>query len=90
MESGLVVVVYTDGLALAGEGRGGPMDLPAVVGEMAAQGLDARQMADGLLARALALEANRPRDDISVLVLRVGPDTGDPIRRLYVQVGTGT
>jgi hypothetical protein len=57
---------------------------------MAAQGLDARQMADGLLARALALEANRPRDDISVLVLRVGPDTGDPIRRLYVQVGTGT
>jgi len=90
LEPGLAVVVYTDGLALAGEGRGGPMDLPAVVGEMAAQGLDARQMADGLLARALALEANRPRDDISVLVLRVGPDTGDPIRRLYVQVGTGT
>ncbi|RME34991.1 MAG: hypothetical protein D6793_07880 [Thermoflexia bacterium] len=90
MEPGLAVVIYTDGLALAGEGRGGPMDLPAVVGEMAAQGLDARQMADKLLARALALEAHRLRDDISVLVLRVQPDTGDPVRRLHVQVCTGT
>ncbi|MGQ9710710.1 MAG: PP2C family protein-serine/threonine phosphatase, partial [Anaerolineae bacterium] len=90
LEPGLAVVVYTDGLALAGEGRGGPMDLPAVIGEMAALGLHAQQMADELLARALALEANRPRDDISVLVLRVHPETGDPVRRLHVQVCTGT
>ncbi len=90
LEPGLAVVIYTDGLALAGEGRGGPMDLPAVVGEMVALGLDARQMVDELLARALALETGRPRDDISVLVLRVHPETGDPVRRLHLQVCTGT
>ncbi|MDW8067517.1 MAG: PP2C family protein-serine/threonine phosphatase [Anaerolineae bacterium] len=90
LEPGLTVVVYTDGLARAGEGRDGPMDLPAVAREMAARGLDARQMADELLARALTLEASRPRDDISVLVLRVHPATNDPVRRLHVQVSTGT
>lgn len=86
LQPGLVVVVYTDGLALAGEHRGGPMDLPTVVGELASHGLDARQMADELLARALALEAGRPRDDISVLVLRVTGENTDPARRLHVQI----
>ncbi len=89
LRPGLTVVVYTDGLAHAGEGRGGPMDLPAVVGELISRGLDARRMADELLARALALEDNRPRDDISVLVLRVTEEDGDLARRLFVQVPLG-
>ncbi len=86
LQPGLVVVVYTDGLTLAGEHRGGPMDLPTVVGELASRSLDARQMADELLARALALEAGRPRDDISVLVLRVTGENTDLARRLHVQI----
>ncbi len=84
---GLAIVVYTDGLALAGEHRGGPMDIPAVVGEMVARSRNARQIADELLARAVALEEGRPRDDISILVLCVHPDDGDLTRRLHVQVG---
>jgi serine phosphatase RsbU (regulator of sigma subunit) len=84
---GLVIIVYTDGLALAGEHKGRPMDIPAAIGEMMARGRNARQMADELLARALALEEGRPRDDISVLVLCVHPDDGDLVRRLHVQVG---
>lgn len=84
---GLGIVVYTDGLAHAGERTGRPMDILAAIGEIAAQGMNARHLADGLLARSLALEEGRPQDDISVLVLCVHPDDGDPVRRLHVQVG---
>lgn len=86
LRPGLVVVVYTDGLLTAGEHRGGPMDLPEVVAEMVAAGQSARQIADGLLQQALALEDGRPRDDISVLVLQVQPGERDQVRRLSVQV----
>lgn len=86
LQSGITVIVYTDGLAHAGENRGGPMDLPAVVAEMSTAGCSARQMADGLLERALALESGRPRDDISILVLRVQPGEGGQVRRLSVQM----
>ena len=86
LQSGITVIVYTDGLAHAGENRGGPMDLPAVVAEMSTAGCSARQMADVLLERALALESGRPRDDISILVLRVQPGEGGQVRRLSVQM----
>lgn len=86
LRPGLLAVVYTDGLAHAGEHRGGPLDVPAAVAEMAAQGWSARQMADALLDRAQALEENRPRDDISVLILRVQPEEGGQVRRLWVEV----
>ncbi len=86
LQAGITVVVYTDGLLHAGEHRGGPMDLPAVVERMVAEGRSARQIADGLLERALALESGRPRDDISVLVLQVLPRKGGQIRTLSVCV----
>ncbi len=86
LSPGLAVIVYTDGLQLAGENRGGTMNLPAAVAEMVAAGQSARQMADGLLERALALEDGRPRDDISLLVLQVRPDGGGQVRRLSVHV----
>ena len=86
LEPGLVAVVYTDGLPLAGENRGGTMDVPAAVTGMVQQGLSARQIADGLLEDALARESNRPRDDISVLVLQVTADKGGQVRCLSVRL----
>lgn len=85
LQPGIGVVVATDGLWHAGENRGGAMDIVATVAEMRAAGHDARQMADGLLERALAFEHHRPRDDISVLVLQVRPAEGQ-VRRLSVRV----
>lgn len=86
LRPGITVVVYTDGLLHAGEHRGGTMDLPAVVERMVAEGKNARQIADGLLEQALALEAGRPRDDISVLVLQVLPGEQGQIRTLSVRM----
>ncbi len=82
----LMIIVYTDGLSLAGENRGGPLDIAAAVREIAATSAGAAAMADGLLQRALALEEHRPRDDISILVLRVSPQQGGQVRRLLVSV----
>lgn len=86
LQAGTTVVVYTDGLLHAGEHRGGPMDLPKVIGQMVAEGQNARQIADGLMERALDLEDGRPRDDISVLVLQVLPEEGGQVRTLSVRM----
>ena len=84
---GTLVVIYTDGLAAAGERSSRIFDVPAAVRELTAgDGLSAQLLADTLLERALALESGRPRDDISVLVLRILPDEGDGIRHLVLRV----
>jgi hypothetical protein len=42
----------------------------------------ARDIADTMLAEAMALENGRPRDDISVLVVSVSEGHGDMVRRM--------
>jgi serine phosphatase RsbU (regulator of sigma subunit) len=87
--AGTVVVVYTDGLETAGARSSLIFDIAAAVREMTdGDSPDAQQLADGLLAQALALDKGRPHDDISVLVLRImeRPDGGDDVRRLALRV----
>ena len=84
---GTVVVIYTDGLEAAGARSTIVFDAPAAVRELAAGGdASARQLADGLLRQALALDEGRPRDDISVLVLRVVDRASDGVRRLTLSL----
>jgi serine phosphatase RsbU (regulator of sigma subunit) len=83
---GTVVVVYTDGLETVGARSSYVFDVPAAVRELASSDVSAQQLADALLERALALDKGRPRDDISVLVLRVVDRTGDRVRRLAVNL----
>jgi serine phosphatase RsbU (regulator of sigma subunit) len=72
LNAGTVVVIYTDGLALAGARSSAIFDVPAAVRELTTgDNPSAQQLADDLLERALALDEGRPRDDISVLVLRI-------------------
>jgi serine phosphatase RsbU (regulator of sigma subunit) len=86
LRPGLTIVVYTDGLSLAGENRSETLDVPAIVQELVADGRTAQEVADGLLERALSMEQGRPRDDISVLVLCVRPGEEGQVRRLSVHV----
>jgi serine phosphatase RsbU (regulator of sigma subunit) len=87
LRPGITVVVYTDGLPLAGEHKGAPLDLLRAVGEMVAADLSAQEMADALLQQALSLEDGRPRDDISVLALRVKPwDGATQVRSLSLRM----
>ena len=87
IEPGLIIVIYTDGLIHAGKRRGLPMDVGATISSMLEdQDPSPQELADSLLAEAVSLDENRPADDISVLVLKVIPLTGDNVRRMTVRL----
>lgn len=71
LEPGVTVVIYTDGLSAAGERTGQPLDVPQAVRHLMGYQLTARQLSRALLDRALALDDQRPADDISLLVLTI-------------------
>jgi serine phosphatase RsbU (regulator of sigma subunit) len=87
VEPGLVIVLYTDGLAHAGKRVGRPMDvctsLKAMIEE---QDPSPQAIADALLAEAVNLDEGRPADDISVVVLKVLKHRGDNVRRMTVRL----
>jgi serine phosphatase RsbU (regulator of sigma subunit) len=87
IETGLTVIIYTDGLMNAGERRGQPMDVCEVIRSLLEdQEPSPQELADALLAFAVQLDDNRPADDISVLVLKVSPLTGDDVRRMSMRL----
>lgn len=87
VESGLTIVIFTDGISHAGERRGHPMDVGETIRSLIdEQDPTPQQLADALLAHAVTLDDNRPADDISVLVLKVTPRTGDEVRRMSVRL----
>jgi serine phosphatase RsbU (regulator of sigma subunit) len=87
LERGLVIVIYTDGLVHAGERVGQPMDVCTSLKAMVEdQNPAPQEIADALLAEAVALDENRPADDISVVVLKVEKRRGDDVRRMTVRL----
>jgi serine phosphatase RsbU (regulator of sigma subunit) len=87
IEVGLTIVIYTDGLVHAGKRRGQPMNTMEVLQSMLEdQSPSPQAIADTLLAHAVSLDDNRPADDISVLVVKVGSRTGDNVRRMTVRL----
>jgi serine phosphatase RsbU (regulator of sigma subunit) len=98
ISSNVYIVVFTDGLVHAGRGKGGRLDLSALVQELAvemseraAECVPAQWLADTLLQRAIQAERGRPGDDISVLVVAILPLTlpaashAHKIRRMSVR-----
>jgi serine phosphatase RsbU (regulator of sigma subunit) len=86
LERGLTVVVYSDGLVYAGDRFGVPMDVRETLEELLQDGNPSAQfIADALLDQAMALDRQRPVDDISVVVLQVIGLMGDDIRRMLVR-----
>jgi serine phosphatase RsbU (regulator of sigma subunit) len=87
VEPGLTIVMYTDGLTHAGKRRGQPMDVcNAIQAMVEEQDPPPQELADALLAHAVALDENRPADDISVVVLKVITKNGDDVRRMSVRL----
>lgn len=88
LTAGTTIVAFTDGVWAAGGPAGTRIDLPALLATSdAEQSLNAQAVADTILNQALALDQLRPKDDASVLVIRLIPaDTGDNVRRLYLRL----
>jgi len=85
---GLRAVAFSDGLLEAGVRTGAALSAEAWLELAAGWGmLPAEELAERLLAHALALDAGRPQDDISILVVGIYP-VGDPngARRMAVRV----
>lgn len=87
IESGLMIIIYTDGLTHAGSRRGTPMNVGETIRSIFEEESPSPQLlADTLLAQAVRLDEDRPVDDISVLVLKVSTRTGDNVRRMSVRL----
>jgi serine phosphatase RsbU (regulator of sigma subunit) len=87
LTEGLTAVVYTDGLATAGDRDGTPLDVLRCVQDLIERGSqEPRAWADHLMSEALRLDQNRPTDDISILVATVTPDAEDDTRWLEVRL----
>jgi serine phosphatase RsbU (regulator of sigma subunit) len=87
IETGLTIVIYTDGLTHAGERRGQAMDVCEVIRSLLEeQDPTPQELADSLLGYAVKLDDGRPADDISILVLKVVPRTGDEVRRMGIRL----
>lgn len=87
LEPNLYAVAYSDGLMEAGKRDSLCIDLPALISSYLDQGAPtARQLADYLLSEALALDANRPADDMTVLVVAALPMEDVESSRIVPQV----
>lgn len=87
LETGLTVIVFTDGLVHAGTRDGEAMDVLTCLEAM----LDddeptPQEIADSLLLHAIQLDQGRPCDDISIVVLQVNSRSGDLVRRMSVSL----
>ncbi len=85
MEPETYVVAASDGVMDAGWRRGEPIDVPGMLGRLAAECLPAQAVADALLDAALAADDYRPGDDVSVVVAAVlSEDVPHSARRFAV------
>ena len=87
LENGLTLVVFTDGVWSAGSISGSRLDLPQLLIALDPdQHAPAQALADAILAEALRLDQGRPRDDATVIILKLIPQTSiDNIRRLTMR-----
>ncbi len=84
---GTTVVIFTDGLTVAGERKGQPLNVLELVRELIGRQLNAQDLAQALLQQALQADDRRPADDISILVLTIrARDQGDDTRWLNVSM----
>jgi serine phosphatase RsbU (regulator of sigma subunit) len=91
LETGLTVVVFTDGIVHAGSRDGRVMDAVTCLQCIIEEGEpSAQEITDTLLEHALKLDQGRPVDDISVIALRVVPRKSENnIRRMIVRLPIG-
>jgi serine phosphatase RsbU (regulator of sigma subunit) len=90
MEIGPLIVAFTDGLRHAGRRQDNRMDPLAATRALLNAGIsDPQQIADRLVQEAIERDDGHPRDDISVVVVKVAAKNGDDVRRLNGRLPLG-
>jgi serine phosphatase RsbU (regulator of sigma subunit) len=87
LEPAVTLVVFTDGIWSAGNVNDPPIDIPGLLAQHDPNGkADASILAGAILSEALRLDQGRPRDDATVLVLKlIALPIDDGIRRLTLR-----
>ena len=84
---GTSAILVTDGVIEAGKRFGSPFDVKEETRQLLAEDLSAQTLVDRLLHAAMSADKDRPRDDMTVVALKVGPGVREqPVRRLFVSV----
>ncbi len=87
LESGVTIVMYTDGVFYAGDRYGQQLDICTMLDSLIEdQDPPAQIIADMLLNHAIRLDQGRPNDDMSIVVLKVLAQEADQIRRMTVRL----
>lgn len=87
LESGISIVIFTDGINNAGDRIGQTIDLCTLLTALLEeQDPQPQEIADNILNQAIRLDQGRPNDDMSVVVLRVVPSDESQIRRMTVSL----
>lgn len=87
LELGLMIVIFTDGVANAGDRTGQRVDIQTVMKAYSErENPPTQEIADGILSEALRLDQGRPNDDMSVVVLKTSPADGSQIRKMSVHL----
>jgi serine phosphatase RsbU (regulator of sigma subunit) len=85
IQPGLAVILFTDGVFEAGREDSLKVDICTTIEALIEeQEPFPQEIADVLLKHAMRLDNDRPKDDMSVIVLFVSPQSSDQIRRLNV------
>jgi serine phosphatase RsbU (regulator of sigma subunit) len=87
LEATTYAVTFTDGVMEAGKRGGHPIDPAALLRRCLDDGITAAgEIVDYLLASALEADANRPADDMTVLVLSIHPAPQPESNRITPQI----
>jgi serine/threonine protein phosphatase PrpC len=87
LELGQIFVLFSEGIFNAGRQDDNPIDFLLTIGslvEESDQQTSAQEFADFLLKQAISHDSGRPKDDMTVVVLKTSPATQREIRREYV------
>jgi len=87
LEIGLIILLFTDGIANAGERTGQGLDIPTLFKAFTEQESPNVQFwSDSLLQTAIDLDQNRPNDDMSIVVMKTIASEGSQIRKMSVHL----
>jgi serine phosphatase RsbU (regulator of sigma subunit) len=84
---GLAIIAFSDGVYQAGqEGTHNPDICVTLEALFEEQEPTPREIAEYLLNRAIRLDEGRPKDDMSIIVLMISPESTDQIRRMNISI----
>ncbi|MDY6847294.1 MAG: SpoIIE family protein phosphatase, partial [Chloroflexota bacterium] len=87
IKPGAAVIAFSDGVYQAGrEDVRNPDICVTIEALFEEQEPTAQEVADYLLSRAMRLDEGRPKDDMSIIVMLISPESTDNIRRMTVSI----